>query len=285
MKYLKIGEDRFSFFLRSDSISPTEIDILAEDLRRRGYDIVETTPTEKFFGVDEYGDLFSYSNLSFFPRPLTEAITFQEAMALLEWGCLETQGEDTTGKMSYRSSGELKKYLARKSEIHAENGKYVQGEYGDLENLDDPSCLVGQTVKDINAFTGKLYDPDTCTALAEALEIPISLAYLAEEIFEHLSPVESRAWAKRFLEALPVGVEYEKLVSLREGILSGVLAAVQSEFDIKCSSFELRYLLDRVSYQERYFPAKMAAEKLVQSLIKLQNSGKEKVCTKKRKTP
>ena len=82
-----------------------------------------------------------------------------------------------------------------------EAGKYFQG------------CAIGCSLHSLNLLQGKGGTPDEVLNISQhdryaaELNLPAWLARIEDHLFEHLPDAESLTWPRRFLAAIPVGVE------------------------------------------------------------------------------
>ncbi len=90
---------------------------------------------------------------------------------------------------------------------HAAADHLIAGRYGSGEGDSFRGCAIGCGVETINRLTGERHAYGDHTAVADALGIPLALAYLEDRISEGVAPKQRRAWPVRFAEAIPEGVD------------------------------------------------------------------------------
>ena len=121
--------------------------------------------------------------------------------------------------LTFKGDPKTKAMLIERAIDHAEADRIMQGHYwanvgGDEWNGCAVGCLV-TPVGDIgHAKTGLRVSPDEissakayCT-LEEDYGIPRALTGMADAVFESLPGGYYQRWPRRFIEALPVGVEF-----------------------------------------------------------------------------
>src|SRR5262245_12978579 len=84
----------------------------------------------------------------------------------------------------------------------------VQGTYGEMVDAEFRGCAIGCSLHSMNIIHGaadsewKIGDH---ARYESELGLPIWLAYLEDNIFEHLPIEQAKTWPRRFAEAIPVG--------------------------------------------------------------------------------
>ena len=73
-------------------------------------------------------------------------------------------------------------------------------------------CAVGCAIETLNVKLGKDYSNDNHSAYETELEIPRTLAYLEDKIFEQLPRGKAMMWPEHFIAAIPVGADLSLVV-------------------------------------------------------------------------
>jgi hypothetical protein len=108
---------------------------------------------------------------------------------------------DTEDLRAYHGDEKLKEETVAKARMHKEAGEFVTDEYFS-KNGKTKVCAVGCITEDPNG--GHHLYPTRWG-------IPEWLAYLEEKIFTGLPDEKMAAWPERFLEAIPVGADFDGL--------------------------------------------------------------------------
>lgn len=86
---------------------------------------------------------------------------------------------------------------------HREADRLARGTYW----RDGRGCAVGCSIHSINRMTGARHWAGHHAALAAATGIPGHLIYLADELFERMSPDRALLWPEQFYAAIPDGAD------------------------------------------------------------------------------
>ena len=104
-----------------------------------------------------------------------------------------------------------KEELLEEIKTHRKNDQLIKGVYGEGKNGDWRGCAVGCSIHSINHRLGKKYATNNHVVYEIELGIPVWLARLEDTIFEGLPDKDSQAWPEKFIKAIPVGIDEEKL--------------------------------------------------------------------------
>lgn len=147
--------------------------------------------------------------------------------------------------LSFHGKQEIKdEYIAR-VKAHGISDEIVKGQYWE----DGKGCAVGCTIHGSNHL-----------AYEKELGIPFDLAIYEDKIFESLPNDEAKTFPLEFLEAIPVGVNLEKIglkLSLwvvadkKEGILSKVTRKQDVDFLTKLSKILNKEITDTATEKDR----------------------------------
>ena len=109
---------------------------------------------------------------------------------------------------SYKSDKKLKTSLVKEMYSHLEQDQIIKGTYG-KQNGVWKGCAVGCAIHSLNLKQKTSWNTGDHSVYEKELGIPLSLAYLEDNIFEGLDKEYAPKFAVDFLEAIPVGVNLE----------------------------------------------------------------------------
>jgi len=113
--------------------------------------------------------------------------------------------------LSYHSDENLKDMFVAEIIKHRKADQILQGTYGTEESGKWKGCAVGCSIHSLNIKMGKSYATNDHSVYEKALGIPEWLARLEDALFEGLSVEESKKWPEKFAQAIPVGVNLERV--------------------------------------------------------------------------
>lgn len=110
--------------------------------------------------------------------------------------------------VTYLGDAKLKADFVAEIAKHEAADQIIAGTYKEWDGQVFRACAIGCSLHSLNILQGK---SELCegTALHERFEIelgwPIWLAYLEDDVFEHLPANLQKTWPRRIAEAIPVG--------------------------------------------------------------------------------
>ena len=117
-------------------------------------------------------------------------------------------------KTTYRNDVEFKTMFVKETIKHRKADELIKGTYV-KRNGSFKGCAVGCAIETLNVKLNKSYSNDSHSALEDEGLYPEWLARLQDSIFEGLEDKLSQTWPERFAKAIPVGVSFDKLESVK----------------------------------------------------------------------
>ena len=112
--------------------------------------------------------------------------------------------------LTYFNDPKLKEMIVEEMKNHQKQDQIIKGTYG-KQNGVWKGCAVGCAIHSINLRLGKEFPTDNHRVYEEAIGVPEWLARLQDTIFEGLPDKENSQFAVDLLEAIPVGVNLDKV--------------------------------------------------------------------------
>jgi hypothetical protein len=113
---------------------------------------------------------------------------------------------------AFKGDKKLKKMLLDEIVRHRKADLLRQGSYKTKIDGKFRFCAVGCAIETLNLKLGKDYSNNDHNAYETELEIPRTLAYLEDKIFERLPRGKAMMWPEHFFAAIPVGADLSLVV-------------------------------------------------------------------------
>src|ERR1051325_7612977 len=133
-------------------------------------------------------------------------------------------------KLTFNGDSAVKdKYLAR-LRAHAAADEIIKGVYWEKGK----GCAVGCTIHSDHHFA---YEEEIC---------PAWLAFLEDHIFENLPNKDAKEWPIQFIEAIPIGVPFDKFEAVKRRFLAWVLIDETDGLFSKVEDAEIKPLIGTI---------------------------------------